>query len=119
MEAVDEKMEFVWRRGVIKPVNRDYKVGDVVIFQAITIHPMDTGFQKDKHSGQIKLRFFVETLQIFYNDREVCSFDFEVSSSPNPKVKFPLRIEKAGVVRALWKDNYGNSFEKSIKIAPK
>ena len=111
--------KFVWRRGVIKPVNRDYKVGDVVIFQAITIHPMDTGFQKDKHSGQIKPRFFVETLQIFYNDKEVCSFDFEVSASPNPKVKFPLRIEKAGVVRALWKDNYGNSFEKSVKIAPK
>ena len=112
-------MKFVWRRGVIKPVSRDYKVGDVVIFQAITIHPMDTGFQKDKHSGKIKPRFFVQRLQIFYNDKEVCSFDFEVSSSPNPKVKFPLKIKAPGVVKAVWRDNMGQSFTKSVKITPK
>ncbi|BCD61186.1 sulfur-oxidizing protein SoxZ [Nitratiruptor sp. YY08-26] len=111
--------KFSWRRGVIKPTTRDYKVGDVVIFQAITIHPMDTGFQKDKHSGQVKPRFFVETLKIFYNDKEVCSFDFEVSSSPNPKVKFPLRIKGPGVVKAIWEDNIGNKFEKSTKISLK
>jgi sulfur-oxidizing protein SoxZ len=111
--------KFLWKRGVIKPTTRDYKTGDVVIFQAITIHPMDTGFQKDKHSGQIKPRFFVEELKIFYNDKEVCSFDFEVSSSPNPKVKFPLKITGPGVVKALWIDNRGQKFEKSVKISPK
>ncbi len=111
--------KFSWRRGVIKPTTRDYKVGDVVIFQAITIHPMDTGFQKDKHSGQVKPRFFVKRLKIFYNDKKVCSFDFEVSASPNPKVKFPLRIKGPGVVKALWEDNMGNMFEKRTKISPK
>ncbi len=111
--------KFSWRRGIVKPTTREYKEGDVVIFQAITIHPMDTGFQKDKHSGRIKPRFFVKELKIFYNDKEVCNFDFEVSASPNPKVKFPLRIKGAGVVRALWIDNRGNRFEKSVKINPK
>ncbi len=111
--------KFVWRRGVIKPVNRDYKIGDVVVFQAITIHPMDTGFQKDKHSGKVKPRFFVETLKIFYDEKMVCSFDFEVSSSPNPKIKFPLKITKSGVVKAVWEDNRGNRLEKSVKISPK
>jgi len=110
---------FVWRRGVIKPTVREYGIGDVVIFQAITIHPMDTGFQKDKHSGRIKPRFFVESLKIYYNDKEVCSFDFEVSASPNPKVKFPLRITAPGIVRAVWRDNLGHEFEKSVKISPK
>ena len=111
--------KFKWRRGVIKPTTRSYSVGDVVIFQAITIHPMDTGFQKDKHTGRIKPRFYVENLKIYYNDKEVCSFDFEVSSSPNPKVKFPLKIKGPGVVKALWRDNLGNSFSKEVKINPK
>ncbi|BCD67158.1 thiosulfate oxidation carrier complex protein SoxZ [Nitratiruptor sp. YY09-18] len=111
--------KFVWRRGVVKPLSDDYKVGDVVIFQAITIHPMDTGFQKDKHSGQIKPRFFVEELKILYNGKEVCSFDFEVSASPNPKVKFPLKITAPGEVKAIWIDNLGNKFEKVAKISPK
>jgi len=110
---------FNWRRGVIKPLERNYKVGDVVIFQAITIHPMDTGFQKDKRSGRIKPRFYVETLKILYNNKEICSFDFDVSSSPNPKVKFPLKITEAGEVKAVWEDNKGQKFEKSVKISPK
>ncbi len=112
-------MKFVWRRGVIKPLRDDYKTGDVVIFQAITIHPMDTGFQKDKHSGQTKPRFFVETLDIYYNDKKVCDFAFEVSASPNPKVKFPLMIQGPGTVKAVWTDNRGQTFTKTVKINPK
>ncbi len=112
-------MKFSWRRGVIKPLRNDYKIGDVVIFQAITIHPMDTGFQKDKSTGRVKPRFFVKRLDILYNDKKVCSFDFEVSSSPNPKVKFPLKITSAGKVKAVWKDNMGNTFTKSVTINPK
>jgi len=111
--------EFRWRRGVIKPTTKNYKIGDVVIFQAITVHPMDTGFAKDKHTGKVKPRFYVTDLKIYYNDKEMCSFDFDVSASPNPKVKFPLKITAPGVVKAVWRDNKGATFEKSVTIAPK
>ncbi len=110
-------MGFKWKRGVIKPLKKEIKKGDVVIFTAATYHPMDSGFQKDKTTNKIKPKFFVKELKIFFEDILVCSFDFEVSASPKLVVKFPLRVFKSGRIKALWEDNLGNILSKSVKIS--
>jgi len=107
------------RRGVVKILENDYKVGDVVKVQAVIIHPMDTGYQKDKHSGQLKPKFYVETITAFFNDTKIAEFEMGVSASTNPKIIFPYKVTGAGTLKVVFKNNKGEVTEKTRKVEPK
>jgi sulfur-oxidizing protein SoxZ len=103
------------RRGVVKIIENDYKVGDVVKVQAVIIHPMDTGYQKDKHSGQLKPKFYVETITAYFDDKEIAKFDMGVSASANPKIIFPYKVTGAGTIKVVFENNKGEKNRKDPK----
>lgn len=97
---------------------RNYKVGDVVTVQTIIVHPMDTGFMTDKHSGKRIPQFYVNKETILFNDKAVASFELGVSASANPKIKFPLKITGPGTLKVIFENNKGEKFEKMTKVKP-
>ena len=107
------------RRGVVKIIENDYKVGDVVKVQAVIIHPMDTGYQKDKHSGQLKPKFYVQTITAYFEDKKIAEFDMGVSASANPKIIFPYKVTGAGTLKVIFENNEGEKTEKTTKVTPK
>ncbi len=106
------------RRGVVKITEKDYKVGDVVKVQAVIIHPMDTGYQKDQHSGQIKPKFYVQSITAFFNDAKVAEFEVGVSASANPKIVFPYKVTGPGTLKVIFENSEGEKTEKTTKVAP-
>ncbi len=107
------------RRAAIKILDKNYAVGDVVKVQIIIIHPMETGFAKDKHSGEAKPRFYVKEIEIFYNNTQVTRFELDVSASQNPKIKFPLKITEAGMLKVRFINSEDEVTEKTTKVKPK
>ena len=107
------------RRGAIKIMEKDYRVGDVVKVQAMIIHPMDTGFQKDQHSGQIKPKFYVKSVTAFFGDRKIAEFEMGVSASANPKIIFPYKVTGPGTLKVLFENSEGEITEKTTTLKPK
>jgi sulfur-oxidizing protein SoxZ len=105
-------------RGGVKILEESYKVGDVVIVQAIVIHPMDTGFGKDKNSGKTMPRYYIKEITATFDGKEVGKFELEVSASQNPKVQFPLKITKAGELKVVFTNNLGDELVKTIPVTP-
>jgi len=97
----------------------DYKTGETVKIWAVLIHPMDTGFQKDKHSGTIKPAFYIKKITAFFENKKVAEFDISASASANPKIVFPYKITGIGALKVVFENNKGEIMEKSVKIQPK
>ena len=106
------------RRGMVKVLESQYKVGDVVTLKAAIIHPMDSGFTKDRHSGKIKPKFYVKTVEFLFNGKLFCSLNLEISTSTNPKFKVPMKITEAGTVVVRFVNSKEEVTEKSTKIIP-
>lgn len=96
-----------------------YKPGETVKVIAILKHPMETGFRKDKYSGELKPKFYIQKITAFFEDAKIAEFDMDAAASKNPKVIFPYNIEKEGMLKVVYENNKGEIFEKSEKITPK
>jgi sulfur-oxidizing protein SoxZ len=107
------------RRAAVKVLDKTYGVGDTIKVQAIIIHPMDTGFTRDKHSGEIKPRFFVSDVEVLYNGKRISWLELGVSASQNPKVVVPVKVTGPGELTFKFTNNQGEETVKSTKIAPK
>lgn len=99
-------------------MDKRYKVGDVVTVQTIIVHPMDTGFATDKHSGEFIPKFYVNDETIYFNDKYLTSFELGVSASANPKIKFMFKVTGPGILKVVFKNNKGEAFEKTTKVTP-
>ena len=107
------------RRAALKILDKSYGVGDTIKVQGIIIHPMDTGFTKDKHSGQIKPRFYVRDIEVFYNGERISWIELGVSASQNPKVVIPVKVTGPGEVTFKFTNSEDEVTEKSVKVTPK
>jgi sulfur-oxidizing protein SoxZ len=106
------------RRAAVKVLDKTYKVGDTVKVQGIIIHPMDTGFSKDKHSGKMKPRFYVSDVEVLYNGQRVCWLELGVSASQNPKVIVPVKVTGPGTIMFRFTNSEGEVTEKQKAIKP-
>jgi len=76
----------------------------------LIFHPMETGYRKDKVTGEIVPKHFIKTLQAMHNGETVLEVQWSRSVSKNPFLHFRLRDAKAGdVVSIAWQDNFGQS----------
>jgi len=106
------------RRASIKILENGYKVGDIVKVQAIIIHPMDTGFTRDKHSGEIKPRFYVSDIVVTFNGERVAWLELDVSASQNPKVVVPFKVTGPGELKFKFTNSEGEVTERSLQVTP-
>ena len=84
--------------------------GDVADVKMLVFHPMETGYRKDKVSGEIVPKHFIKTLQAMHNGETVLEVQWSRSVSRNPFLHFRLRNAKAGdIVSIAWQDNFGET----------
>ena len=84
--------------------------GDVADVKMLIFHPMETGYRKDKVTGEIIPKHFIQTLQAMHNGTTVLEVEWSRSVSRNPFLHFRLEGAKSGdKVAIAWQDNFGQT----------
>ena len=107
------------RKSMIKIKPKKYKVGDIVKVDFIVIHPMDTGMQKDKKTGEIKPAHYIEDITFSFNDKPFTTMKVWESISTNPYFSVQYKITEKGKITVDYSDNQGEKNSKSKKVKPK
>jgi len=107
------------RTALIKVRPRRYKKGQLVRIDSVIMHPMNTGFQKDKKTGKIIPADYIDTIEVFYGGEKITTIKTTQSVSANPYISFYLKADKEAPLKIVWKDITGDVTEKVIMIKPK
>lgn len=95
------------------------KIGDVVEVWARVEHDSDTGLSL-RSGVHVRERppFFVRQVRVYFESELVSDFTFTAALSPNPIIRFPLRLARAGTLRAAFVNSRGRRWEASEWIQP-
>ena len=105
---------------IVKIKPKSFKKGDIVTIQSVLIHPQHTGLSKHKKGpkkGQIIPAHYINSINVYYNDKVVNSLKLYPSVSQDPYFSFKMKVKEAGKLKIVWKDNKGGSFEDSLLIS--
>ena len=105
-------------RGTVKILDQNYKVGDVIKAKIIIIHKMDTGFTKDKHSGQNFPRFYMKEIVATYGGKVVARFELDVAASQNPVIQFPFKVTGPGELVVDFVNSADDKAQKKVTVIP-
>ncbi len=86
--------------------------------KALLTHIMETGFRKDKATGNLIPAHFIQELSCKINGKEALIMNMGGSVSKNPFVSFKLDgVKKGDTVQISWVDNKGekDSADKVVK----
>jgi sulfur-oxidizing protein SoxZ len=90
--------------------------GDLIIVNAIVVHPMDTGFFRTAE-GQPIPAFFIKDVVVTYGDEPVARFEWTSGVSKDPIVSFTLMADKEAPLTMVWTDSKGGVYRQSVAIA--
>jgi sulfur-oxidizing protein SoxZ len=90
--------------------------GDLIIVNAIVVHPMDTGFFRTAE-GQPIPAYFIKDVVVTYGEEQVARFEWTSGVSKDPIVSFTLRADKEAPLSMVWTDTKGGVYRQSVKIA--
>ena len=91
------------------------KKGDVIEIRTLVSHIMETGFRKDANGKPIP-REIINRFTCTFNGTPVVSVDLEPAISPNPYIKFSVRLAESGTFRFSWFDDNGSVTTEDRKI---
>jgi sulfur-oxidizing protein SoxZ len=82
----------------------------VTTIKILISHPMDTGLEKDKKTGNLIPAHFIQEVVCEHNGTNVLTAEWGAAISKNPYLSFRFKGGKAGdTVKLNWVDNKGNS----------
>ena len=87
-------------------------IGDdgVTTIKILISHPMDTGLEKDKKTGNAIPAHFIQEVVCEHNGTNVLTAEWGPAISKNPYLSFRFKGGKPGdTVKLSWVDNLGNS----------
>ena len=90
--------------------------GDLIIVNAIVVHPMDTGVFRTAE-GQPIPAFFIKDVVVTYGDEPVARFEWTSGVSKDPIVSFTLTADKEAPLTMVWTDSKGGVYRQSVAIA--
>jgi thiosulfate oxidation carrier complex protein SoxZ len=90
--------------------------GDLIIVNAIVVHPMDTGFFRTAE-GQPIPAFSIKDVVVTYGDEPVARFEWTSGVSKDPIVSFTLKADKEAPLTMVWTDSKGGVYRQSVAIA--
>ena len=102
----------------LKPVERKYKVGDVIRIKAFVRHPMDTGFAKNKATGAHIPPLYINKVVATVDGKEFCTIDVFPTTSRNPQFIVPLKVTGAAKVKFVMTDITGEVSEGTMAVKP-
>ena len=104
----------------VKPrvkVPKKTAAGEVVTIKSLISHPMESGFRKDKKTGELIPRKIINTFSAAFNGEEVIRINVEPAVSANPYFKFDMKVPESGTLRFEWTDDDGTIYDLEKKIA--
>jgi len=107
------------RRAMVKIKPKKYNVGDTVKVDFIIIHPMDTGMQKDKKTGEIKPAKYIDNVTFKLDGKPFSQMKVWETVSTNPYFSVNLKVPGKGKITVEYSDNTGEKGSKSKKLKPK
>ncbi|MDM5272734.1 thiosulfate oxidation carrier complex protein SoxZ [Sulfurovum sp. zt1-1] len=107
------------RRSMIKIKPKKYSVGDIINVDFIIIHPMDTGMQKDKKTGNIIPAKYIDNITFFLDGKPFTSMKVWETVSTNPYFSVNLKVPGEGKITVEYTDNTGEKGSQSKKLQPK
>ena len=107
------------RKSMIKIKPKKYKTGDLVKVDFIVIHPMDTGLQKDKKTGEIIPAHFIDNITFSLDGKPFTTMKVWETVSTNPYFSVNLKVPGPGKITVDYTDNTGEKNTKSKKLKPK
>jgi len=93
--------------------------GKIVPVKARIIHPMETGFRKEKDTDKIIPVHYINDVKVFYGDKLLTHFDWTFAVSKDPFLTFNIRADKDAPLKIIWQDNKGGGGEKTVQISPR
>ena len=106
-------------KALVKVKPKKYKVGDIVKVDFIAIHPMAKGMKKNKKTGKVIPAKYINEVEFFFNDKSFTKMVIWETVSTNPYFSVKMKVTEPGKIKVVYKDNTGESGEKTKKIKPK
>lgn len=100
-------------------VPRSPKVGEVIEVRTKVDHNSDTGLSfKDGKFVRERPEFFVKEMRVSFDGQPASEFRLSSAVSPNPLIRFPLKVTQAGILRVVFVNNEGQQWETTQFIRP-
>jgi len=98
---------------------RAYRAGEIIEVRARIEHASHTGlaFRNGKYVREAPAYYLTRMLATF-DGQPVCDFRLTSAVSPNPLLRFTLKVPGPGTLRVLWKNNEGRSWEAAPPVRP-
>lgn len=100
-------------------VPRSFKVGEVIEVRTKMDHPSDTGLTFD--AGKFVLvrpEFFLKQMRVSFDGQLISDFRLTSAVSPNPLIRFPLKVTRAGTLQVAFANNEGQEWVTTQFIRP-
>ena len=82
----------------------------VTTVKILISHPMDTGLEKDKKTGNMIPAHFIQEVICEHNGASVMTAEWGPAISKNPYLSFRFKGARTGdTIKLNWVDNKGNS----------
>lgn len=93
---------------------RTVKAGEIIEVRAKVNHNSHTGLvlQNGKFV-RVAPEFYVKQMLVYLGNQKVCEFEMTSAVSPNPLIRFPLKVTRTGTLRVLFVNNEGQRWEVS------
>ncbi len=91
------------------------KQGDVITVRVLVTHPMETMAFKDGKPVE-KNYDFIHRVEALYNGKKVLEAETTQAVSQNPFFSFPLKVTAPGVVKIIFHDTQGKTYEGQAEI---
>jgi predicted secreted protein len=100
-------------------VPRSYRSGEVIEVRAKIDHGSHTGLAlKNGKYVREAPAYFLTRMVATFDDKTVCDFTLTSAVSPNPLIRFTLKVPGPGTLRVAWTNSEGKRWEAVQPIKP-
>jgi predicted secreted protein len=98
---------------------RSYRLGQIIEVRAKIDHDSHTGlaFKAGEYAREAPPYYLAQLLAML-DETPVCDFRLTSAVSPNPLIRFTLKVPAAGMLRIVWKNNEGKTWESTQPVRP-
>lgn len=91
---------------------RSVRAGDIVEVRAKVDHASHTGLTlRNGRFVRESPEFYVKQMAVLFDDQPVCEFRMTSAISPNPLIRFPLKVARGGTLRVVFVNNEEQRWE--------
>lgn len=97
-------------------VPKEVKSGEPFLVKTLISHKMETGFRKDKETGETVPRKIINKFVATFNGEQVFSADWHPAVSANPYMTFYMSATESGELEFMWVDDDGNKYKTTATV---